>query len=278
MREQATAYFGGRASSGRRVLLVRGDAVACNALAGELALYTDDSIDVAATGAEALALVERVRFDIILLEALLPDVDGRELCRVLRDRGFRGPIILLSASRAEADAISGLDAGANDFVVMPYHLGLLLARMRAHLRQFERSEDAVLEIGPYSFDCGRRRLTENATGRKIGLSAKEAALLKYLYFNRDTTAGMAAIMRDVWGYRSGVATHTAETHIWRLRQKIEPDPARPRMILRVAGGYRLNVGNQSGDGSGFAAANGGSERLKRLGESDRLGGERNLPS
>jgi DNA-binding response OmpR family regulator len=122
---------------------------------------------------------------------------------------------------------------------MPCHLPLLLAHLRANLRQFERSEDAVFPIGQYAFDYGHRWLVQNETGRKTALSAKEAALLKYLYLHRNRSVAHTSIMRDVWGYSAQATTHTVWTHIYRLRQKIEADPAHPRLLLRVRGGYQF---------------------------------------
>jgi DNA-binding response OmpR family regulator len=223
----------------RRILLVGSDGDVLALLARHLAAGI--GVDAAATGAEARECVERGRFDMLVLDLPLPDADASEFCRDLRRRGMPAPIVLLSGSRDEADAIHGLDSGANDFVVKPYHAGLLLARLRAHLRQFERSEDAVLEIGSHALDCGRRSVIERGTGRRIVLTAKESALLRYLYLNRDKPVRLATIMRDVWGHRDGLETHTAETHIYRLRQKLEADPGKPRLLVRVAGGYQLHA-------------------------------------
>lgn len=226
--------------AGRRILVVDGDDDARDALSRELALHIAAAVEGAGSGVAALALTERWRFDVVLIEVGLADMDGRELCRLLRERHFTAPIILLGTAASEADAIVGLDAGANDFVTRPYHLGLLLARLRAHLRQFEGSEDAVLEIAHYHLHCGRRWLSEAGSDRKIALTAKETALLKYLYRNRARPVDLASIMRDVWGYRADAATHTAQTHIYRLRRKIESDTAHPRILVRVAGGYQLS--------------------------------------
>jgi DNA-binding response OmpR family regulator len=228
-----------RAPCGRRILLVTGDTEAGTILTRQLAPSIGAAVDTVATAAEARDRLESGRFDLLLMDLPLPDIEGSEFCRLLRQRRFAAPIVMLSGSRAETEAIEGLDAGANDFVTKPCHPGLLSARLRAHLRQFERSEDAVLEIGRHVLDCGRRCLTERGTGRRIVLTAKEAALLRYLYLNRDRPARPAAIMRDVWGHRGDLETHTAETHIYRLRQKIEPDPAHPRLLVRVVGGYQL---------------------------------------
>lgn len=229
------------ASCGSRLLLVAGDAEARTAIAREVAGGGVAGIEAAASGGEALDRVEQRRFDMLLIDLPLADIGGCELCRNLRQRSFAAPIIMLSHSQAESDAIDGLEAGADDFVVKPYHLGLLLARLRAHLRQHERSEEAVLEIGSHRLDCARRVLTENRTGRRIRLTAKEAALLRYLYRNRGRPVRPGVIMQELWGYRGDVETHTAETHIYRLRQKLEPDPARPRLLVRGAGGYQLSL-------------------------------------
>jgi DNA-binding response OmpR family regulator len=220
-------------------LVVDGDTSARVGLAAQLACNFEARIDAVGTGADALALIKSAHFDLLLAGMRLPDMDGRELCRILREGRFSAPIIMLSAGCSETDAILALDAGANDVVVMPCQLALLLARLRAHLRQFERSEDAVFPIGRFVFDYGHRWLIESETGHRTALPAKEAALLKYLYLHRDRPVDLASILRDVWGYSAEATTHTAWTHIYRLRQKIEEDPAHPCLLLRVGGGYWL---------------------------------------
>ncbi|MBT7648424.1 MAG: response regulator transcription factor, partial [Rhodospirillaceae bacterium] len=122
----------------------------------------------------------------------------------------------------------------------PFKLGVLLARVRAQLRQREQSEDAVFNIGPYTFRPSAKLLIHDETSQKVRLTEKEAAILKFLYRAGNKAIGREVLLDQVWGYNAGVATHTLETHIYRLRQKIEDDPSNSRLLLTEPGGYRLN--------------------------------------
>jgi DNA-binding response OmpR family regulator len=145
---------------------------------------------------------------------------------------------MLTGADTEADTILGLDAGANDYVTKPFRFGVLLARIRAHLRNHEQSEDAVFRIGPYSFRPSAKLLLDEAE-KKIRLTEKETNILKYLYRAGQRVVGRELLLAEVWGYNSGVTTHTLETHIYRLRQKIEKDPSNAEILVTEAGGYRL---------------------------------------
>jgi DNA-binding response OmpR family regulator len=169
----------------------------------------------------------------------LPDMDGRDLCRMLRDAQVNVPILMLTAADSEGDTVQGLDAGANDYVTKPFRLNVLLARLRAHLRQSERREDAVFEIGPYTFQPGAKLMTDASRRKKVRLTEKETAILRYLYHAGDRPTGRATLLGEVWGYNAAVTTHTLETHVYRLRQKIERDPANAEILVTEPGGYRL---------------------------------------
>ena len=134
--------------------------------------------------------------------------------------------------------VRGLDAGANDYIAKPFRLGELLARVRAQLRIFDNSEDAVFTIGPYMFRPSAKLLLEPARNRKIRLTEKECGILKFLY-RAAKPVPRQVLLNEVWGYNSEVTTHTLETHIYRLRQKIEADPADTRLLVTVPGGYLL---------------------------------------
>jgi DNA-binding response OmpR family regulator len=146
---------------------------------------------------------------------------------------------MLTAHDSDADTILGLDAGANDYVTKPFRLSVLLARLRAQLRQHEQSEDAVFTIGPYSFRPAQKMLIIEETDRKICLTEKETAILKYLYRAGSRVISRDILLGEVWGYNAGVTTHTLETHVYRLRQKIEPDPSNATLLVTEPGGYRL---------------------------------------
>ncbi|GBQ21629.1 response regulator transcription factor [Acidiphilium acidophilum] len=180
------------------------------------------------------------RFDAIILDVGLPDGDGRAFCGRLREAGLKIPIIMLTGAAEEQDVVRGLDSGANDYIAKPFRLAELLARLRAHLRNFESSEDAVLQIGPYTFRPAMKLLHEPVKNRRIRLTDKEAAILKFLYRAGGKSVGRQILLNEVWGYNAAVTTHTLETHVYRLRQKIEPEPNQARLLITEGGGYRLN--------------------------------------
>jgi DNA-binding response OmpR family regulator len=226
-------------STGKQVLIVDDETPLLEMLSEQLQLHEEFVPVIATSGAEALELTKKNYFDVIILDVGLPDMDGREVCRLMRRGGVKSPIIMLTGADTDADTILGLDAGANDYITKPFRLGVLLARLRAHIRQHERSDDAVFTIGPYSFQPGAKLLLEAETNRKVRLTDKEAAILKYLYRTGGKVIGRDVLLDEVWGYNAGVTTHTLETHVYRLRQKIEEDPSNARILLTEPGGYRL---------------------------------------
>ena len=227
-------------TTGKRVLIVDDDATLLDMLCEQLQLHEEFSTTPAKSGAEALEAVKADYFDVIILDVGLPDMDGREACRLMRRNGVKAPIIMLTGADTDADTILGLDAGANDYVTKPFRLGVLLARLRAHIRQHERSDDAVFTIGPYTFQPSAKLLLDNATNKKVRLTDKEAAILKYLYRAGSRVVGRDVLLDEVWGYNAGVTTHTLETHVYRLRQKIELDPSNACILVTEPGGYRLD--------------------------------------
>lgn len=195
----------------------------------------------AGTAAEGFTAAAAEKPAAIVLDVSLPDMDGIAACRQLREQGVKAPIILLTgAAQEEQHQVEGLDAGANDYVLKPFKFSVLLARIRAHLRSHEASEDAVYRIGPYEFRPAMRLLID-PTQKKVRLTDKEAAILRYLYRSGEKPVGRDELLREVWGYNANVTTHTLETHIYRLRQKIEPDAQSPKLLITETGGYRLQV-------------------------------------
>ena len=225
--------------AGRRILIVDDDGALRQSLAEQLELNNEFICVECGTAARALEIVGNQRFDTIVLDVGLPDMDGRELCRLLRGAGVRVPIVMLTGADSEPDTILGLESGADDYVTKPFRLSVLLARLRAHLRQSEHSDDAVFNIGPYTFRPGAKLLTDASGRRKVRLTEKETAILKYLYRAGDRAIGRDMLLGEVWGYNAGVTTHTLETHVYRLRQKIERDPTRAEILVTEPGGYRL---------------------------------------
>ena len=225
-------------SNARKILIIDDDDELRESLSEQLSLHEEFETELAPTAQEGLKLARNGHVDLVLLDVGLPDLDGREACKLLRRSGFKGPVIMLTAQTSDADTILGLESGANDYVTKPFRIGVLLARIRAQLRQHEQSEDAVFTIGPYTFKPAAKLLVD-ANGGKIRLTEKETSILKYLYRSGERTITRDVLLSEVWGYNSGVTTHTLETHIYRLRQKIERDPSQAAILVTEAGGYKL---------------------------------------
>lgn len=220
------------------VLILDDDLDFLGALADELSEAGFNTTQ-AATVAEAEALVLRgpTRFEALLLDVDLPDGDGRDLCAQLRKAGLRVPVIMLTGSDGEDDIVRGLESGAHDYVAKPFRPGVLIARLRTQLRLHENSMDAVFNLGPWQFHPAQK-LLRNERGVKVWLTAKEVDILRHLQRNGGTVSKQA-LLSEVWGYNPSVSSHTLETHIYRLRQKIEADPYAARLLLTAEGGYRL---------------------------------------
>lgn len=222
----------------KNILLVDDDDDLREALSEQLVMTEDFEVFEADSGVTAMERVKEQLYDLIVLDVGLEDTDGRELCRLMRKQGVKSPILMLTGHDSDADTILGLDAGANDYVTKPFKFPVLLARIRAQLRQHEQSEDAVFTLGPYTFKPSMKMLiTEDE--RKIRLTEKETNILKYLYRSTEGVVPRDILLHEVWGYNAGVTTHTLETHIYRLRQKIEPEPSNARLLVTESGGYRL---------------------------------------
>lgn len=222
----------------KKILLVDDEDDLREAVTEQLIATDEFEVTEAATGAEAVEACKHTLFDLVILDVGLPDTDGRELCRRLRKQNVKCPVVMLTGHDSDADTILGLDSGANDYITKPFRFPVLLARLRAQLRTHEQSEDAVFQLGPYTFRPSMKMLID-AKERKIRLTEKETNILKYLYRARDSVVQRDVLLQEVWGYNAGVTTHTLETHIYRLRQKIEPDPSNVRLLVTESGGYRL---------------------------------------
>ncbi|HEY2177703.1 MAG TPA: response regulator transcription factor [Caulobacteraceae bacterium] len=222
----------------KTILIIDDDSDLREALSEQLELHQEFAPVAAATASQGVEAARTGRPDLILLDVDLPDMNGREAIRLMRAGGVTAPVIMLTAAAGEADTILGLDSGAGDYVTKPFKFNVLLARIRAQLRNHEASEDAVFRIGPYEFQPAAKLLVDD-TGKKLRLTEKEANILKYLYRAGAKAVSREELLAEVWGYNAAVTTHTLETHVYRLRQKIEPDPAAAHLLLTEAGGYRL---------------------------------------
>ena len=222
----------------RKILLVDDDDDLREALSEQLVMTEDFDVFEARTGAEGMEKAKAGSYDLVILDVGLPDTDGRELCRRMRKAGVKCPVLMLTGHASDSDTILGLDAGANDYVTKPFKFPVLLARIRAQLRQHEQSEDAIFQMGPYTFKPAQKLLLDPKE-KKIRLTEKETNILKYLYRAQSGVVARDVLLHEVWGYNAGVTTHTLETHIYRLRQKIELDPANARLLVTENGGYKL---------------------------------------
>lgn len=225
--------------AGKNILIVDDDRALGESLSEQLNLHEEFTTQIADSAAAGIDFLKKQRADLVLLDVGLPDMDGREACRVMRKQGVTCPIIMLTGADSEADTILGLESGANDYVVKPFRFGVLLARIRAHLRQHEQSEDAVFNIGRYLFKPAAKLMLDDGDGSKIRLTEKETAILKYLYRAGAQIVGRDVLLHEVWGYNAAVTTHTLETHIYRLRQKIEENPSDAQLLVTDQGGYKL---------------------------------------
>jgi DNA-binding response OmpR family regulator len=165
--------------------------------------------------------------------------DGREVCRIMRHNGVKSPIIMLTGADTDADVILGLDAGANDYVTKPFRIDVLMARLRSHIREHDKSQYAVFTIGSYTFRPSDKLLFDIETSKKIRLTEKETSLLRFLVLAGERGADSDTLLDEIWGYNSGLKTHTLETHIYRLRRKLELDISNPIIIMTERKGYRL---------------------------------------
>ena len=225
----------------RTLLIVDDDDDLREGLVEQLALYDEFQLLVADNASKGVAMARDNHIDCLIMDVGLPDMDGREAVKVLRKNGFTSPIIMLTGHDTDSDTILGLEAGANDYVPKPFRIAVLLARIRAQLRQHEQSEDATFTIGPYSFRPAQKLMIDDPEGaaKKVRLTEKETAILRYLYRADQKVVTRDVLLEEVWGYNSGVTTHTLETHIYRLRQKIEREPSNAQLLVTEGGGYKL---------------------------------------
>ena len=230
----------------RPILIVEDDETLRNMLTEYLDETREFVVSTAADleAADKILANEDAHFDAVILDIGLPDGDGRDYCARLRRQGHSMPIIMLTGAIEETDVVRGLDSGAGDYIAKPFRAAELLARLRAQLRIFDRSEQVVFPVGPYTFRPAKKMLHDSAKNRRIRLTDKETAVLKYLY-RSEAAVNRQILMHEVWGYNSTVTTHTLETHIYRLRQKIEADPTNPSLLVTEGGGYRLRPETQS---------------------------------
>lgn len=225
-------------STTKKIIIIDDDDMLRDSLKEQFSLHDEFVVTDVANATAGVKAVKADHADLVLLDVNLPDMDGREACKIIRRNGYKGPVIMLTGQTSDSDTILGLDSGANDYVTKPFRFGVLLARIRAHLRQHEHSEDAVFKVGPYTFKPAAKMLVRDDQ-RKVRLTEKETAIIKFLLRSGEQIVSRDVLLQDVWGYNAGVTTHTLETHVYRLRQKIERDPSHAEILVTEGGGYKL---------------------------------------
>jgi len=225
--------------AGEKVLIIEDDPAMLRGLKDNFA-FDGYQVLTAADGDKGLGMALNARPALIILDIMLPSVNGYEICRLIRKEGLDMPIIMLTAKGQESDIVLGLNLGADDYVTKPFSIKELLARAKAFLRRRHRDEAVVCRFGDFELDRTSRRLSRN--GREIALAPKEFGLLDFLVRKPGRAVTRDAILRSVWGYDVFVTGRSVDRCITTLRQKIEPDPARPTFIRTIREvGYRFEM-------------------------------------
>ena len=227
-------------SQNRKILIIEDDTLLVEELSEQLLMHEEFDVISAETASTGLAVAKSEAPDLILLDVGLPDQDGRETCKLMRKAGITTPIIILIGADSDADTTLGLEAGASDYFTKPFRFGVLLALIRTKLRQYEMTESAQFNLGGYQFKPSVKTLVRNDQS-KIRLTEKETNILRLLLRAGGDAVARDKLLEEVWGYNAQVTTHTLETHVYRLRQKIEDDPSNSELLITEAGGYRLNI-------------------------------------
>ena len=211
----------------RRILIVDDDPELRDALSEQLSLYEEFEAVAAEDGSKGVQAAKAGQIDLVIMDVGLPDIDGREAVRILRRIGFKAPIIMLTGRNTDFDTILGLELGANDYVTKPFCFAVLLARIRAQLRQHETSDDAIFTIGPYTFRPSLKLLL-NPKGSKVRLTEKETSILRYLYRAGQRPVSRETLLRQVWGYnRESPRTRSRRTSIDYGKRLRRMPPLRP---------------------------------------------------
>ena len=198
------------------------------------------TVESRAEGLSGLEAARRAGYDLILLDVMLPGMDGFTICRTLRDEGVDTPILMLTARGQVDDRVAGLKIGADDYLPKPFHTPELLARIEALLRRARKDPMAEnLRFGEIEIDAKAAIVRKN--GQEVMLSAKEYQLLRFLARRRGEVVTRDVLLKEVWGYHSTPLTRTVDVHMTWLRQKLENDPSQPAHLITVRGmGYRFD--------------------------------------
>ena len=223
--------------TGERILIIEDEPDLLRGL--ELNLQAEGyEVLTASRGDTAVDQTLRERPDLVLLDIMLPGMNGVDVCRELRKKGFDAPIVMLTAKAEEVDRVVGLEIGADDYVTKPFGIRELLARIRARLRKHPDQTDSKLRFGKAEIDFARHEALHK--GKRVELTGKEFEVLRLLAQHRGEIVTRERLLEEVWGYETYPTTRTVDNHILRLRQKLEDNPSDPRHILSIYGeGYKL---------------------------------------
>jgi DNA-binding response OmpR family regulator len=228
----------------KKILIIEDEESIRMALEDDFRLENYD-VEVASDGIEGLSKAANPGIDLIILDIMLPGMNGFDICKKLRTQGIRTPVIMLTAKGQEIDRVVGLEIGADDYVTKPFSPRELQARVKAVLRRMETEPDDKAEnlfrSGGLEVDFRQYECRKN--GKEVSLTAHEFELLKYLIQNRGRVINRDELLDEIWGKDVFVAPRTVDTHMANLRKKIEDDPAQPRLIISIRGvGYKFISG------------------------------------
>ena len=216
--------------SAKQILLAVGEEPFRAALVEQLELYNEFAIVPVVSGETTILKTKSDNFDLILLDMNLGNLNGLEVCKVLRKSNIRCPILILMAAENDLNYKSGMEFGADDYVMKPFKFDTLLSCVRSHIHKHEQSENAEFNVGPYKFRPSTRQLIRMESKNYVRLTDKETSILIFLFRAGNRAVSRDVLLNEVWGYTAGVTTHTLETHIYRLRQKIEKNPSAAEIL------------------------------------------------
>ena len=224
----------------KKVLLIESDVDLREALCEQL--RNTDQFEVFSSGDDT-ETVEKLRvqsYDVIVVDLHPLNKDSLGACRLIYAQNVKCPILLLTERDEISSTVFGQDARASDYIIKPFKFPILLARINIQLQKYERSNDSVFTLGPYKFHPAIKILKTH-DNNEIQLTEKETDILKFLYHTVEDVVPRDILLHEVWGYNNSVTTHTLETHIYRLRQKIERNPSLAELLVTESGGYRLEI-------------------------------------
>ena len=224
----------------KKILLIESDPDLRDVLCEQLRCTDQFEVFSSENFTETLEKLRIQSYDIILLDLHPLNKDSLEACRLTYTQDVKCPILLLTERDKISNTVFGQDASASDYIIKPFKFPNLLARMNIQLRKYEKSYDSTFNFGPYTFHPAMKILKTH-DNNEINLTEKETDILKFLYHTVEDVVPRDILLHEVWGYNNSVTTHTLETHIYRLRQKIERNPSVAKLLITESGGYRLEI-------------------------------------